>query len=238
MLLTVALSAAIAAAVERQRLADGCTPAQTRTAVAHADVQRLGKLAGTPVVLVALDSSCMCGTVNCPWLVLRLGETPAVLLATYAYAVDVVRSGEALPRLREHAHDSALITDETLDAYRGTGYVMVSSARVRGDTGARKPDAVPVRFAPGSSAARLHGSASLGWYDAYAFGASRGQRLTIGSVGSRAKLTLTLFGPADAPPLGVHAGVPVTLDRNGTFTLHVENDRDEETPYVFTLSIR
>ena len=154
MLLTVALSAAIAAAVERQRFADGCTPAQTRTAVAHADVQRLGSLADNPVVLVALESSCMCGTVNCPWLVLRLGGTPAVPLS------------------------------------------------------------------------------------AYAFGVARGQRLTIGSVGSRAKLTLTLFDPADAPPLEVHAGVPIALDRSGIFTLHVENDRDQETPYVFTLSIR
>jgi len=237
-MLALAISAAIASAVAAGRVGDGCTAAEVRSAIARADVRQLGTVGGDPVVLVSLTASCMCGNVNCPWLVVRAGRSATVLLTTYAFDVGVERSNEPLPRLRGHAHDSALVTDEELDAYRGGRYVAVAVYRVRGDTGARKPDAVPVRFAAGTSAARLHGSVTTGWYDSYTFGAERGQRLIVSNVTSRGTVSLTLFGPADGNAVEVHAGVPVTLERSGTFRLSVDGADERATPYALTLSIR
>jgi len=237
-MLAPVVAAALAAAVSTSRIGDGCTAAEVRGAIAQANVRQLGTAGGDPVVLVSLTAACMCGNVNCPWLVVRAGRSAAVLLTTYAFDVGVERSNEPLPRLREHAHDSALVTDEELDAYRGGRYVPVAVYRVRGDTGARKPDAVPVRFAAGASAARLHGSIAAGWYDAYTFDAARGQRLTVNDVTSRATVSLTLFDGVSGHAVDVHPGVPVTLQRSGTFRLSVDGPDERETPYALTLSIR
>jgi len=234
-MLAAALSAAIAAAVASERIGDACTPAQVRQAVAAADTRRIGRIGGDDVVLVALESPCMCGNVNCPWLVVRPGTKQPVLLSTYAFGVDVVPGSEALPRLREHAHDSALITDETLDAFRGGTYVAVRTERVRGDTGERKPDTIPVRFAAGASSAPLRGRAGIGWYDVYTFDAARGQRLVLSG---RTTVTCTLTPPAGGEPLELRAGTAVTLPRTGTYRLQIEGRDEHETPYTLTLAIR
>jgi hypothetical protein len=236
-MLAAALSTAIAAAVAAQRLGDGCTPGQVRQAVATADTRRIGRIGSDDVVLVALESSCMCGSANCPWLVVRPGARQPVLLSTYAFAVDVVAGNEALPRLREHAHNSALVTDETLDAFRGGAYVAVRAERVRGDTGARKPDTIPIRFAAGASSAPLRGRVSLGWYDAYAFDAAAGQHLMLTGANGKA-LELTLFAPANGAIVELRAGNAVVLPRAGTYRLHVEGRDERETPYALTLAIR
>lgn len=237
-MLSAAMSAALASAIATSKIGDGCSPVEVRSAIARADVRRIGAVGGDPVILVSFESPCMCGNVNCPWLVVRTGHPTAVLLATYAFSVGVEAANEALPRLRERAHDSALVTDETVDAYHEGRYGPVAVYRVRGDTDARKPDALPVRFAPGASSARLHGSVATGWYDDYTFDAERGQHLTIDGLTGAGASTLTLIVPGGNSTVELHPGRPLTLDRSGTYRLHVDGADERERPYAFTLAIR
>jgi hypothetical protein len=228
--------------VAASHVADGCDAAQARRAVAEADLSRLGVLDGRPVVLASLAAGCMCGTVNCPWFAFTAGPgEPRVLLSTSAFSVQPFGAPAPLPQLRERAHDSALITDESVDALRNGRYAIVETARVRGDTGERKVDGVPIRFAAGASSARLRGRVSLGWYDDYIFDAGRGQRLLINDVASRAHLDVRLFTPGSSQSIEVTPGVALPLPAGGTFTLHVENGSASDRPpvgYALTLTIR
>ncbi len=96
-----------------------------------------------------------------------------------------------------------------------------------------------MRFAAGTSAARLHGSvATGGWYDGYTFAAARGQRLTIEALNASAPPDLTLYDWQDGHSIDLRPGVAVTLARSGTYQLHVDGTSERETPYAFTLAIR
>jgi hypothetical protein len=233
---------ALAAALQKTELSGGCSQAATKTAVQRASTQQLGQLNGQRVILAGLTAECMCGNVNCPYLVLQLDpHEPRVLLQTYGWAVDPFGAEKPLPRLRERAHDSALITYETIDAYRDGKYVRVESARVRGDTNARKLNNVPIRFAPGTSSARLQGNVSLAWFDDYAFAAQRGQQLAISDVQSKVRPSIVLSWENGTHQTEIKPGVPVVLPRSGTFNLRIENESSPEeapVPYSLTLSIK
>jgi len=230
---------ALRSAIDADSDYGACSAAERQTAAAQADIRILGQINGRSVVLAGVHASCVCGNVNCPWHVLRLDPgKPRVLFSTYAFQMDAIGTEKPLPKLRAQAHDSALVTDEATVAYRDGRYVTIETARVRGDTGARKPNDVPVHFAYGASSARLKGSVSLGWYDEYALAAAKGQRLTIDGVTSQKKLSLTLFRPNSAQVVDVAPGTPVTLGSSGTFRLHVENGGDTDAPYALTLTIR
>ena len=216
----------------------GCTPAQLRVEAADASVQTLGRAGSDEVVVAHLNGGCLCGAHNCPVYALRLTPgKPHVLMTTYGYGIST-HADAVLPRIIVRGHDSAMVSDEETYAYRGGRYVQIDSARLRSDTGARKPGAVVVRFAPGASSAHLHGSAAIGWYDVYTFEALKGQRLLIDGVRSRAKVRLSLFGPDGKPLDGLRAGTPVTLPAPGTYRLHVENDDEQDVAYALTLAIR
>jgi hypothetical protein len=230
------------AAVARALGADAggaCSHAEVDAAVARADVRQLGTVGGDPVILAAIEAPCICGNVNCPWYVLRVEpSTSQVLLSTFAFAVNLERSNGPLPNLRERSHDSALITDETVDAFRNGHYVTVGSYRVRGDTGARKPDTLPVTFTPGASSARLSGTIMLGWDDAYVFDATKGQRLTIDDVSPRTGLALELNSKPGSPSITVHPGTPVVLPLTSSYRLRVGTGSERDAPYALTLAIR
>jgi hypothetical protein len=216
-----------------------CSRKERQAAAAGAELRVLGRIDGSEVVLAGVHAGCVCGSVNCPWLVLRLDPGRSrVLLSTYAFAMSPFDAEKPLPKLRAHAHDSALVADEAIEAFKDGRYLTIETARVRGDTGARKPNGIRVHFAYGASAAQLKGSASLGWYDEYVFGATKGQRLTIDGVKSEKKLSLTLFGPNYAQAVDLKPGVLVSLGQSGSFRLHVENGSDTDLPYLLTLSIR
>ena len=228
--------AAVLDAISSEGAGMGCTPVQLREATAAADVRPLGRVDGDDVVIVHLSGGCLCGAHNCPVYALRLTPgKPRVLMSTYGYGLST-HADAALPRIVVRGHDSALVIDEETYAYRGGRYVQVDSARVRGDTGARK-SAIAVRFAPGASSAQLHGSASIGWYDAYTFDAAKGQRLLVDGVRSAAKVSLSLFGPSGTP-LDLRAGAPFTLRANGRYQLHVDAGGEADVPYALTLAIR
>jgi len=201
----------------------GCAANELRAAVRDASISTLGMVAGRKVVLASVESSCICGNVNCPFYVLRLGagNTPAGHAAP-------------LPNLREIAHDSALVSDETIDAFRDGKYVAIASARIRSDTGARKANAIPVHFAPGTSLAVLSGSVSEGWYDEYALVAARGQHITIaGPAGLNYELT-----NQTSRPIALRPGVTVTLPAGGTWLLQVDGGGDSGQAYRATVTIR
>lgn len=233
------LSAALSRALGDELLG-GCTNAERQTVLRTADVSPLGATSGRRVVLVSAHGNCICGTVNCPYVVLRMAPdgTADVLLNTFAYEVTPTGRAAPLPNLRELAHDSALVSDETIDAYRNGKYAVVSSARIRGDNGARKPNAVPVRFAAGTSSAVLSGGVSLGWYDEYALDAMAGQRITVSAVHAPGKLTFSLTGRANAYSIVLQPGVPAVLPRSGGYLLHVDGSGDNPEPYRATLTIR
>jgi hypothetical protein len=232
---------ALLAALQADPDAAGCRPDEVRAAANGAEIRTLGHANGVAVVLAGPQASCLCGNVNCPWYVLRLsGTPPAVLLKTFGYAADVVAESGALPALRVTAHDSALISVQTDYVGRDGAYVESASWMVRGDTGERKRFGIPVHFAPGTSAAALHGNVSLDWGDTYALRASRGQHLTVENVrvpaGSGVAFYLT--APDRNHTQTLAPGVAATLPVAGAYTLLVDVDRNEATPYAFTLTIR
>jgi len=224
--------------VMSQGEAGGCDPAQFREAAAGADITTLGRVDGSDVVLASVHQPCICGNVNCPYYVLRLDAgKPRLLYATYGIVVKTIAAAP-LPRLVVQAHDSALVIDETTAVYRNGKYADQTSARVRADNGARKANDVPVRFVAGASSATLHGSASTGWYDSFAFDAQQGQLLTIGEVRSRGTVTITVFGPGTGATLAVAFDKPVVLPQSGRYHLEVEVASDADVPYALTLAIR
>jgi hypothetical protein len=230
------LDARHAAVLDAISTEDGCTPAELRTAAAGASIRTLGRAGGRDVVLAQVFASCICGAQNCPYYALALGAgKPRVLLTTFGIGVST-QPDAPLPRLVVRAHDSALVSVVDTYAYRGGRYTQVDSARLREDTHARK-SAVAVRFPPGASSTQLHGSASIGWYDAYTFYAGKGQRLLVDGVRSRAGVSLSLYGP-DQQSYDLRAGVPLTLRATGTYHLHVENASEHDVPYALTLAIR
>jgi len=228
---------AVLKAISGDSNAMGCTPAQLRAVAMDADIRPLGRVGGDDVVVAHLSGGCLCGEHNCPVYALQLtAGTPHVLMSTFGYGLST-HAAAPLPRIVVRAHDSALVIDEETYEFRGARYVEVASARVRGDTGARKSD-VAIRFAPGASSARVHGSASIGWYDAYTFDAAKGQRLLVDGVRSSAKLTLTLFGPGGTAFDTLRPGSPFVFPAAGRYQLHVDVSDEADVPYALTLAIR
>jgi len=229
--------AAVLAVISRGEDAAGCDAAQKRKAAAGASIRTLGRVGGDAVILADVQDPCICGAQNCPSYAIRLAPGNArVLLSVFAIAVHDADRAQPLPGLIFDTHDSALVAEETTYAFRGGTYVVVASARVRATDRAHKPNAIPVRFAAGASSARLHGTASLGWYDAYSFDAAKGQRVTVDGVSSPAQVTLTLFGPnGSSAPLT--PGAAFTLSASGSYQLHVDSSSETDVPYRARLSI-
>jgi hypothetical protein len=135
------------------------------------------------------------------------------------------------------AHDSVLVIDETTVVYRNGTYGDASSERVRADNGARKPDAIPIRFAPGASSSVLRGTASTGWYDAYTFDAKAGQTLML-DAHAKAAVRVTLSSPHVEGILPITLGKPLVLPRTATYHLWIEVDSDTDVPYRGRFAIR
>jgi hypothetical protein len=215
--------------------ASGCSPAELRAIVQQADVTPLGTIGAGRVVLASVSGTCICGNVNCPFVVLRLdGARSSVLLDTYGYSVAPVGHARPLPNLREVAHDSALVSVTSTDAYRDGKYVAIATQRVRGDTGESKPDTVAVRFAPGTSSAVVGGRVSEGWYDQYTFAAGAGQRLTVSGP---AAFTYSLSVESSDRPIEVLPGHAVALPASGRYRLLVDGAGATEQAYRATITI-
>ncbi|HEX3462957.1 MAG TPA: hypothetical protein VHS78_02725 [Candidatus Elarobacter sp.] len=218
--------------------AAGCDAAQKRALAASASIRKLGRIGGADVVLAEVYGSCICGAQNCPYYAIRLtARKPRVLLSTFGINVRIAGRATPLPEIVVLAHDSAMVADEMTYAYRDGVYTGIANARVRASDRARKTD-IPVRFPAGASSAALHGTVSTGWYDLYTFDAAKGQRLAIDGIRSRAKLTLTLFGPESTEPVTVRPGVAMLLPRSGTYRLQIDDDSENGVPYAMTLAIR
>lgn len=216
--------------------AAGCSAAELRTIVQTADVSALGTIGRARVVLAGVSGSCICGNVNCPYVVLKLdGASSSVLLHTYAYSVEPFGKAQPLPNLQEAAHDSALVSVTTTDAFRNGRYAAVDVKRVRGDTGESKPDSVPVRFAQGTSSAVVHGRVSSGWYDQYAFAAGAGQHITVNGP---AALSYSLSEDPAGQAVGLQPGRAVRLPHSGRYLLVVDGASETEEPYSATITIR
>jgi hypothetical protein len=229
--------AAVLAVISRGEDAAGCDAGQKRKAAAGASIQTLGRVGGDAVILADVQDPCICGAQNCPSYAIRLASGgPRVLLSVFAIAVRNADRAQPLPGLIVDMHDSALVADETTYAFRGGTYVVVASSRVRATDHGHKPNAIPVRFAAGASSAPLHGTASLGWYDAYSFDAAKGQRVTVDAVSSPDKVTLTLFGPGGGITT-LTPGARFTLPASGSYQLHVDSNSETDVPYRARLSI-
>jgi hypothetical protein len=216
--------------------ATGCSAAELHAIVQKADTSTLGTVGQSRVILAAVSGSCICGNVNCPYVVLRLdGVRSSVLLNTYAYDVGPFGNEGSLPNLREVAHDSALVSVTTTDAYRNGKYVAIDTQRVRGDTGEGKPDTVPIRFLPGTTSVVVHGRVSEGWYDQYTFAAAAGQRITVSGP---APLTYTLSVESPDRSIELRPRVAVTLPKGARYRLLVDGAGEAEQTYRATITIR
>jgi hypothetical protein len=215
--------------------ATACSAAELRGIAQKADVKTLGAIGSSRVILASVSGTCICGNVNCPYVALRLdGARSDVLLDTYAYAVDPFGEDRPLPKLREVAHDSALVSVTTTDAYRNGKYVAIDTQRVRGDTGESKPDSVPLRFAAGTSSAFVRGRISEGWYDEYTFAAAPGQRITVGGP---AGLTYTLSAESANKSIDLRPNVAVALPKGGRYHLLIDGADQTEQTYRATITI-
>jgi hypothetical protein len=111
-----------------------CTRAELSTAVANARIERIGTLAGDPVVLAMLYGQCLSGAANTPWLIIRVSAAARKpLLSISAQNVDVIRSNDALPRIREQMHNSADISNVRIDVFRAGRYVAIDSYEMRNE---------------------------------------------------------------------------------------------------------
>jgi hypothetical protein len=212
----------------------GCTPAQLHAVAADATIESLGRVDGEDVILAQLKRGCPCSSLDCPVVALRLtAGKPRIVLwsAGYWYAL---RADKPLRRIVVRSHDIPPISHEQTFAYRDGRYADVENARVRSDTNERKSD-VAVRFAPGASSVKLHGHASHGWYDAYTFGAEKGQQLVVDDVSWRESVALILIGGGRTCDVSV--GVPESLRATGTYVLRVWPESQRGVPYAFRLAI-
>jgi hypothetical protein len=218
-------------------LSAGCTATELHGILRDADISALGSVGGRKVVLASPHGGCICGNVNCPFFVLRLdpGGAAAVLLDTSGYGIQPVGRAQPLPNLRELAHDSALISDETLDAFRGGKYVVIGTARIRSDNGARKANQIPIRFTPGTSSATLTGTVSEGWYDEYALGAAQGQHITVAGPSG---LTYSLTSRTGASSIELKPGIAAVLPVGGSYLLHIDGGGEGQQAYRATVTIR
>jgi hypothetical protein len=231
--------AAVLAVLSQGEDAAGCDAAQKRKAAAGATIRTLGRLEGEEVVLAMVADPCICGAQNCPYYAIRLTPgKPRVLMSTFGIDNRNADHARPLPGLIIAMHDSAAVVDETTFAFRNGTYVGIDNVRVRSSDRARKPQGIPVHFAPGSSSALLRGRASVGWYDVYVFDAAKGQRVVIDVVRSPAKLYLALSGPRDAALPAVLSGVPITLPAAGTYRLQIDSASESDADYLARLSIR
>jgi hypothetical protein len=132
-----------------------CTQGEFSTVIANARIKRIGTLAGDPVVLAMLYGKCVSGAANGPWLIIRVSATVREpLLSTIAQNVYVLRSNDALPRIREQMHGSAYVSRVTIDVFRAGRYVAIDSYEMRNETRERCPRTINVSFAPGASSAQ------------------------------------------------------------------------------------
>ena len=236
------------------------TPAQAMSALARDDstvqscMQQDAKgmragltvqaLSSSPhVALVEMQELCVCGAQNCPFWIYRVdGNSAKQLVAGYGISIETVARRSGPPDVVALAHDSALVSDGMRYAFQSGKYVAVDSWRVRGDTNARKPAAIEIKFAPGTSSARLSGSVSTGWNDVYTFGASAQQRLTISAATPQKGLDIELYRePYGTPPLNVDlGGKVVTLPVTGSYRVTVDpiGSDSGSVRYAFTLTIR
>jgi hypothetical protein len=216
---------------------DGCDAAHLTSAIAGATFQRLGTIEGDEVALASVEDPCLCGAQNCPYYVVRFGAVPKLLYATSGISA-ATKSGIPLPMLVVTAHDSALVMDVTTVAWRSGGYRQIASARVRGDTGAEKSDDLPIRFARGASSTVLRGSASEGWYDSYAFDATKGRHVLISGVHAGSPVRITVLTADGTTFAQVTPGRPYRLPASGAYHVQVEPDAEHDVPYSLTFAIR
>ena len=230
--------AAVLEVLSQEESGSACDPAQKRKAAAGALIRTLGRVGGDVVILAGVFDPCICGAQNCPSYAIRLTPgKPRVLLSVFAIGIHDADHARPLPGLVVDMHDSALIADQTTYAFRGGTYVPIANARVRATDHARKPQAIPVRFAAGASSAQLHGTASLGWYDVYSFDAAKGQRVTVDGVSSPATMRFQLSGP-NGTGVTLTRGTAYTLPTSGSYLLQVDTDSENDQPYAMRLSIR
>ena len=215
----------------------GCSAAETAEMTRKAQITPLGAVGGRRVILAAVQSTCICSNVNCPYYVVREdpGARSDVFLTSYAYELTPVDKALPLPNLRELSHDSALVSNETIYTFRGDTYRTLSSARVRGDNGTRKANQLPVHFAPGASSAELTGTVSPGWYDEYALSAVQGQHISIAAPPG---FTFRLTNRSGGQSIGLIRGQSVILPASGTYLLHVDTTGDGDRSYRASITIR
>lgn len=194
---------------------------------------------GPELVLVEYyEDTCVCGAHNCPFWIYRVrGREDERLAGSWAYDVKVVPAAGGVPDVVGTSHDSAAVSDVVRFAYRSGTYVEAESWKLRGAD--RKPMSVPVRFAPGTSSARLHGTIGLGWTDDYTVDAAKGQSLEVSSFSGKRSTLIRLSG--NGVDRTLTPGQPIVLPAAGAYTIDVDlgdasDDRDEA--YAFTLSIR
>jgi hypothetical protein len=215
-----------------------CTQGELSTAIANARIKRIGTLAGDPVVLAMLYGQCLSGAANGPWLIIRVSATATKpLLSTIAQNVDVLRSNDALPRIREQMHGSAYVSRVTIDVFRAGRYVAIDSYEMRNETRERYPRTINVSFAPGASSAQITGKLWPQWGQTYEFYGSQGQHIEVGGISGKGGIWMYLSPTADGQTV-IKPGVPQTLDRGGAFRLWVSSSSEHDVRYAFKLIIR
>jgi hypothetical protein len=233
-------SQALSALVRDDQSVAGCMQQDAKNLRAGITVSAIAS--NPKLALVQVMASCVCGAQNCPFWVYRVdGDSAKRLVDGFVIDVSMVPRSSGPPDIVAVAHDSALVTDGTRYAYRNGTYVAVDSWRSRGDTGARKPMSVAIKFVPGTSSTHLAGAVSVGWGDVYTFAASAGQRLTTSSLHPASDIDVELFPENRLPVHVLLNGKGIFLPATGTYQLTVDPATAgyaDSVHYRFTLEIQ
>ena len=199
---------------------------------------------GKPEYLLTSASDCECGQVNCAQWVYRAHERSFdLLLEANGYVLTTGAASHGGYRdLTTASRNNAASVDHVSYAFDGKHYERSGSTIENLVTHETKPTAQSIRFAKGTSATSVNGSASLAFPDSWTFEAKRGQLLTLELQRvSGAAATFTLVGPA------VDGGHVVTdlqvrwsdrLPSDGKYTILVEANGDGRAKYALTVAIR
>jgi len=194
------------------------------------------------LLLTVFYDGCVCFAQNCPYWVFRVNRSAATkVLEGVGVDVKVIRGGNGVPDIDEVAHESAMLKNEVLYAYRNGSYQPSGAWRLRGRVSGgedRKPVSVPVRFAPGASSARLFGTIGFEWGDVYTFHAFAGQTVEISTVQTEQTTLVGLHRGSRNEVL--MSGRPVRLPETGTYTITVDpamENGNYDSTYAFTLFI-
>jgi hypothetical protein len=140
------------------------------------------------------------------------------------------------------ATDSAIADDRTTYRFDGSKYAVVREESVNKATGEAKQIDVPVRFAPGTSAATESGNVTNGFDDSYVLDANAGQMMSVVVHPKAGTLvSLYIYHGSGSDLQVIFGGTSLSwrgkLPKSGRYEISVSDSGAAPAPYTMTIAI-